>query len=1058
MRGFVSWFAENHVAANLLMIFVLIAGVVTGITMNMEIFPEGTLDQISISTSYPGASPSEVEEAIIRRIEEKVAGLSGIKRIDSTAREGFGTVAIEVIKDWDLKSLLDEVKAEVDRITTFPDEAEKPVIRERVRSIFVIMMAIFGDAPEATLKHLAERIKDDITDLPGITQASVSGIREGEIHIEIPERTLRQYRLTLGQVSQAVRQGSLDLPAGSVKTAGSEILIRTKGRRYHAADYEDIAVITRPDGSMVTLGQIAQLRDGYEDVDRFARFKGKPAAIVQVYRVADQRALDVADTVKKYVDEIKDTLPAGVNIEISRDMSVMLQSRLTLLMKNMAFGLILVIIILSLFMNVRLAFWVTLGIPISFAIGVFFLPHFDITINMMSLFAFIMVLGIVVDDAIIVGESVFRKQEEGYPPLKAAVEGTLEVGRPVIFAVLTTVVAFYPLLLGGGMMGSIMSNIPYVVILVLLGSLLECLMILPAHLARSKSAAAIQQRKMRKGPIMDRLLKAFVRGPYAKILRFCTKWRYITVAFSVGILLIVLGLWQGGWILFTFFPRVEGDTMTATVTMPAGVPVDRTLEVVIHLENAAVKAMGDLDKKRPEGSLPLLESIQSNIGSAGGRGPGSGSAQVGGHMAQISVRLIDGEKRDMSTFELGNIWRKEAGPIPDAESISFRMFHFSSGNPIEIHLSHNDRDQLIAAAEELKAKLDEYPGVFDIEDSFLAGKQEMQLKLKPAARTLGLTLSDLAQQVRHAFYGAEALRFQRGRDEVKVLVRYPDSERKSLGHVEEMRIRTPDGSAIPFSRVAEVHMDQGYASIQRAQRLRVIQVSADVDEDTANANEIRLDLEEKVLPQMKALFHDLRYSVEGEGKEQKESLADVFKGFGIALFCIYALLAIPFKSFTQPIVVMAAIPFGVVGAVLGHMILGYNLSIVSLFGMVGLSGVVVNDSLVLIHATNRIRNKGATAYEAISQGASLRFRPIILTSLTTFGGLTPILLETSRQARHLTPMAVSLSFGVLFATGITLILIPCGYLILDDIHNLLEGIKASLFEKPVDLVELEPDQ
>jgi multidrug efflux pump subunit AcrB len=881
MKGLVSWFAGNHVAANLLMIFVLIAGIVTGVTMNMEVFPEGTLDQIFISTSYPGASPAEVEEAIIRRIEEKIAGLSGIKRIDSMAR--------------------DEVKAEVDRITTFPDEAEEPVIRERVRSIFVIMMAIFGDAPEATLKHLAERIKDDITNLPGITQASVSGVREGEIHIEIPESILRQYGLTLGQVSQAVRRGSLDLPAGSVKTAGSEILIRTKGRRYRAVDYEDIAVISRADGSKVTLGQIAHLHEGYPDVDRFARFKGKPAAIVQVYRVADQRALDVAKTVKQYVEEIRGTLPAGIDIEISRDLSVMLQSRLTLLSKNMAFGLILVIVILGLFMTVGLAFWVTLGIPISFAIGVFFLPHFDITINMMSLFAFIMVLGIVVDDAIIVGESVFRKQEEGYPPLKAAIEGTLEVGRPVIFAVLTTVAAFYPLLLGGGRMGRIMSNIPYVVILVLLGSLLECLVILPAHLARSKSAVAMYQGKVHKGRFMDRLLKAFVRGPYAKILRFCTQYRYITVAFSVGIVLIVLGFYQGGWIRFTFFPRMEGNTMTATVTMPAGVPVDRTLEVVTHLENAAVKAMGDQDKKRPEGSLPLLKAIQANIGSAGGRGGGSGSAQRGGHLAQIYVRLIDGEERNMSTFELGNKWREEAGPIPEAESISYRMFHFRSGNPIEVHLSHNDRDQLLAAADELKAKLDEYPGVFDIEDSFLAGKKEMQLKLKPAAQTLGLTLSDLAQQVRHAFYGAEALRFQRGQDEVKVLVRYPDSERKSLGDVEKMRIRTPDGSAVPFSRVAEVNMDQGYASIQRAQRLRVIMVSADVDEDAANANEIRLDLEEKVLPQIKAVFHDIRYSVEGEGKEQKESLADVVKGFGIALFCIYALLAIPFKSFTQPI-------------------------------------------------------------------------------------------------------------------------------------------------------------
>lgn len=1041
MKGFVSWFAENHVAANLLMMFVLLAGIVTAITMKMEVFPESTLDQISITIAYPGASPAEVEEAVIRRIEEKVAGLSGIKQIDSTAREGSGTVNLEVMKDWDLKSLLDEVKAEVDRITTLPEEAEKPVVRERIRQIFVIMLAIYGDASEATIKYLAQKIKDDITSLPGITLAQISGLRESEIHIEVSEKTLRQYGLTLGQIATAVRQGSLDLPAGSIKTSGSEILIRTKGRRYHAADYQDIAVIARADGSKVTLAQIADLRDGFEDVDRFARFEGKPAAIIQVYRVADQRALDVAEKVRKYVEKIKDTLPAGLEIKITRDMTTMLRGRLSLLVKNMTIGLILVIAILGLFMNMRLAFWVTLGIPISFAIGLWFMPRLDVTLNMMSLFAFIMVLGVVVDDAIIVGENIFRKQEEGYPPLRAAVEGTLEVGRPVIFAVLTTVAAFYPLLLGSGRMGRVMSNIPIVVILVLLGSLLECLAILPAHLARSKTALPMTQRKRRKEKLASRWLKAFVRGPFSRFLGFCIRWRYMTTAFSIAILLLAVGVWQGGWIRFTFFPRVEGDTMTCTVTLPAGVPVDRTIGVVTHLERAARKALGDLDKKRPKGSPPLIESIQSIIGSAGGHGPGSGAAQVGGHVAQVIVRLIESEKREMSTFQLGRIWRKEASPIPDVESATFAMFHFRSGNPIEVHLSLDNRDQLISAVDTLKLELNEYPGVFDVADNFLAGKPEMQLKLKPAARTLGLTLEDLARQVRHAFYGAEALRFQRAQDEVKVLVRYPDSERQSLGHLEKMRIRTPEGSAVPFSQVAQVKMDQGYASIQRTQRRRVIHVTANVNEDAANANEIRMDLERRVLPQLQANFPALRYTMEGEGKNQRESMEDVVKGFGIALFCIYALLAIPFRSFTQPIIVMAAIPFGFVGALLGHMLLGYNLSVVSLFGMVGLAGVVVNDSLVLIYATNSIRDKGATAIEAVTQGAALRFRAIILTSLTTFGGLTPMLLETSRQARFLTPMAVSLGFGVLFATFVTLLLVPCGYVILDDLKEFLGAEK-----------------
>ncbi|MBW2615591.1 MAG: efflux RND transporter permease subunit, partial [Deltaproteobacteria bacterium] len=529
MKGMVAWFTENHVAANLLMIFLLFAGAVTGLTMKLEVFPEFSLDRITITTEYIGASPAEVEEAIIRRIEEKVAGLAGIKRIDSTAREGFGTVIIEVMKDWDLKALLDEVKAEVDRITTFPKEAEEPVVREVTRRSQVISLAVYGDAPETTIKHLAEKLKDEITNLPGITLAELFGVRQGEIHIEISEKTLRRYGLTLSKVADAVRGASLDLPAGNVKTAGGEILIRTKGRRYYAEDYRDVAVITRPDGSKVTLGQIAQLSDGFEDVDLHARFQGKPAAVIQVFRVADQNALTVADTVKKYADEIRDTLPAGVDIGLYQDMSKILRSRINLLLKNMGVGLILVSILLGLFLNLRLAFWVTLGIPISFLAGLWILPNFDVSINMISLFAFIMVLGIVVDDAIIVGENIFRKQEEGLDPVNASVEGTMEVGRPVIFAVLTTIVAFWPLLLGGGTMGKIMRNLPIVVILVLLGSLVESLAILPSHLAGGRRRQLGLNKGLTKEKLIARWLKWVIRGPYARLVDFCVRWRYATV-------------------------------------------------------------------------------------------------------------------------------------------------------------------------------------------------------------------------------------------------------------------------------------------------------------------------------------------------------------------------------------------------------------------------------------------------------------------------------------------------------------------------------------------------
>jgi multidrug efflux pump subunit AcrB len=1033
MKTAVAWFADNHVAANLLMFFLLLAGAFTGYNMKIEVFPETELDIITVATEYPGASPAEVEEAILRRVEENLAGLAGIKRIDSSAREGLGTVTIEVMKGWDVKNLLDDVKSEVDRITTLPDEAEQPEVQVVTRRSRVINVAVFGDAQESTIKHLAEKIKDDITNLPGITLAESKGLRKSEVSIEISEETLRRYGLTLGQVAQAVRKGSLDLPAGRIKTSSGEILIRTKGRRYHAEDYRDVAVISYSDGRKVTLGQIADLMDTFEDVDLNSRFQGKPAAMIQVFRVADQNALKVAETVKQYLEKIRPGLPSGVDVAYYSDRSEILKSRLNLLIKNLAVGLILVSIMLGLYMNLRLAFWVTLGIPISFMAALLVLPQFDVSINMISLFAFIMVLGIVVDDAIIVGENIYRKQEQGHGSLKAAVDGTMEVGRPVIFAVLTTIVAFWPLTMAEGTMGKIMRNIPIVVVLVLAGSLVESLFILPAHLERSAKKA----QRRNPGPVREkrfaRWLRLFINGPYSRLVKTSVNWRYAVIAGGLVALMLSYGVWQAGWIKFVFFPRVEGNTMRAYVTMPVGTPVERTGQVIDRIEQAALEVIEAADSQRPKDSPSLMRYSMMLIGRHSGRGATGGT---GGHLAQIWVNLIESEKRSVSTAELTRRWRKKIGSVPDAESVTYRSEIHGAGNPIEIHLSLDDHRQLEAAAEDLKAELRAYPGVFDIGDSFLPGKREMQLKLKPAARSLGLTLDDLARQVRHAFYGAEALRLQRGKDELKVMIRFPEVERRSLGSVEDMRIRTPAGIEVPFGQVAQVNIEQGYAAIQRAQRMRVIKVTADIEPSVTNANEVRMSLKDTVLPRLQNLHPGLRFTVEGEGKQQKESLGDVIKGFGLALFGIYALLAVPFRSFSQPIIVMAAIPFGFVGALAGHLIMGFNISLLSLFGMVGLAGVVVNDSLVLVYTANSLRQQGLRAREAIVKAGCRRFRPILLTSLTTFAGLTPMLLERSVQAQFLIPMAISLGFGVLFGTIVTLLLIPSGYMILEDFQKL----------------------
>jgi len=1034
MRALVSWFAGNHVAANLLMLFILLAGIVTGLSIKLEIFPETELDKISIRVAYPGASPSEVEEGVVRRIEENVAGIEGIKRIDSVSREGAGSVTIEVMKGWDAKTLLDEVKSEVDRITTLPEESEEPVVREVTRRIQVISVAVYGDAPEDAIKHHAQTMKDELTNLEGITLAELSSARDNEIHIEISEKTLRKYGITLQTVADAVARSSLDLPAGNVDAREGEVLIRTKGRRYFARQYRDVPIITQPDGTQVTLGQIARLKEGFADVNMAARFQGKRSTIINVYRVADQSALDVAARVRNYVERAEKALPAGIQAQYYQDRSTILKSRLELLSTNMLLGLLLVILLLGVFLNLRLAFWVTLGIPVSFAFAMMLLPHYDVSLNMISLFAFIMVLGIVVDDAIIVGENVFSQQEGGSQQLQAAVEGTLEVGRPVIFSVLTTMVAFWPLLMAGGTMGKFMRNIPLVVILVLLGSLVESLLILPAHLARSR-AAYKGDAKPRK---MTRILHWIIQHPYRRTISLCLKWRYATIAFGLCVLMLTVGLYAAGKIKFTFFPKVEGDTLECRITMPAGTPMERTEEVVDYIETKAEELIAEKDRGRAADAPSLLEHTASMIGAHMGRRSG----ESGGHLAQIWLQLLEAEKREISAGELTRQWREKIGKIPDAESVTFKSEIHSAGNPVEVDLSLDDHQQLVEAAEALKTELKGFSGVFDISDSYLPGKMEMQLKLKPHAASLGLKLSDLARQVRHGFYGAEAMRFQRDKNEIKVLVRYPDKERRSLANVEQMRIRTPNGGAVPFSEVAQVHMERGYTSIERARRMRVITVTADVNENVTNANEVRQYLEHEYLPEMKNRFAGLRYKIEGEGQEQKEVLGDVGKWFLVALFCIYALLAVPFKSFSQPFIVMAAIPFGAVGAMLGHLLMGFNISFISLFGIIGLSGVVVNDSLVLVHRINELRQKGMDIREAVITGGKLRFRAIILTSVTTFGGLTPMLLEKSLQARFLIPMAISLGFGVLFATLITLILVPCGYMVLEDLHKIAGKVQS----------------
>ena len=1040
-KGILAWFASNHVAANLLMLLIVAAGLLSIFTAKMEVFPEFSLDMINVFIPYLGASPDEVEEGVCIRVEEAIAGVDGVKRMASTAVEGGGSTLVEVEEYADATRVLDDIKAEVDTIITFPEQTEKPIISEIKTRHKVISIVLSGDVSEKTLKVLADQIRDDLTAMDNISQVSISGVRPLEISIEIPEENLRRHNLSFDAVSRAISQSSLDIPGGSVKTAGGEILVRTKGQKYYGREFEDIVVLTKYDGTQVRLGDIATVHDAFEDVDLYAKFDGRRAASVQVSRIGEQDAVDIANTVKQYVDQKKASLPEGVSLALWEDDSQILRDRLNLLKRNGYIGLVLVFLCLTLFLNIRLAFWTTMGIPISFLGAFWLIQYFGVTINMMSLFAFIMVLGLVVDDAIVVGENIFAYRQEGLARVDAAIRGVREMAMPVTLAVLTTILAFVPLAYTAGIMGKILRVLPIVVVSVLSISLVEALLILPAHLSAGNPTRRHLVRRFtdRINRGVDRLLWAFVKGPFTRFVATAVHWRYVTLAAGLAVLLTIVGVVAGGYIKFVFFDAVEADNMVALLAMPQGTPVEQTRQIIERAEAAAMDVIAEYDRQRP-GRPSLMRHIAVTVGAQPTLGRG-GPVQVDmgqiaqSHLAEINVELLGAEERDISSVEIKNTWRERVGEIAGVSSLEFYSEFLDMGNAIEVELSHQDFDTLLLISERLKATLRDYTGVSDIADDFEPGKVELKLKLKEAGRTLGLRLADLARQVRQGFYGDEAQRIQRGRDDIRVMVRYPQQQRRSLADVENMRIRLSDGTEIPFLTVADIEYGQGYATIKRIDRRRVVSVSADVDEAAANAGEINSELNDVVLPGLAAEFPGLQFRFGGEQRERDESLGSLWVNFSIALLAIYGLLAVQFRSYAQPAIVMSAIPFGLVGATLGHLVMGFNLSILSMFGIVALAGVVVNDSLIMIDLINRERREGVPLPQILSDCATRRFRPIMLTTLTTFLGLLPMIAEESLQARFLIPMAISLAFGVVFATAITLLLVPSLYMILEDLKN-----------------------
>ncbi len=1048
MKSAIAWFARNHVAANLLMIVIIAAGLLTLPGITQELIPSIDLDLVTVSVVYPGASPQEVEASITNRIEEELQGLAGIKRIRSTSGEAVSSLTIELLAGEDVRRRLDDIRAAVDGIDTFPEDAEEPVVKQLEISRQVLNVAVSGDADEWTLKRLGQQVRDEIVALPGVSDAKLSLARPYEISIEVSEAALRRFGLSFDDVVQAVRSSSLDLPGGSLKTDMGEILLRAKGQAYRAADFQRIALVSREDGTRLTLGDVASVIDGFEESDERATFDAKPTVLVQVFRVGEQQSLAVSRSVRGYIAEAQMRMPDGISLTIWKDDSTVLRGRLDTMLRNARGGFILVVILLALFLRLRLALWVSLGIPISFLGALALMPALDVSINFVSLVAFIVVLGIVVDDAIVVGENTHTQQMRTGDKLRGAILGAQQMVVPVTFGVLTTVAAFAPMAFLPGPMGRMSRVVPIVVVCCLAFSVFEAMFILPAHLAHGRAAldadpsTAISRGWRRFQNAIARGLAHLINDLYQPALRRVLAWRYLALSVALSLFVVTIGLMLGGWLKFVFQEAVEADFIVADLTMAEGTPAHVTSRAIYHLEQAAERVRAEVDAAKSPNRPSVFRHMLSSVGdqphrTRHERGPvGSGRRTSAANLGEIQVEVVSLDERDANISELTRRWRQEAGDIPGAVELAFISSFVTIGAPIEIELSGGDLRQLSQAARSVKRKLASYPGVFDIADSFRRGKPEFEYQILPSAEALGLTLSDLARQLRQGFYGDEAQSVQRGRDEVKVMVRYPASQRRSLGDVERMRIRTRDGSEVPFASVARAQLVDGFSSIRHVDRSRVVTVTADVDQAMANSNEIVRDLRRGVLDEILAGYHGVRFSFEGEQAEQRDFLRAQIIGLGVALMVIYTLLAVPLGSYRQPLIIMTAIPFGLVGAAWGHLLLGYSLTMYSVLGLVALSGVVVNASLVLVDCVNKLIAEGASMLDAVREAALARFRPILLTSITTFAGLTPMMLETSAQARFMIPMAISIAFGVVFASFITLFLVPATYLMLDDATRL----------------------
>ncbi|MFO7963503.1 MAG: efflux RND transporter permease subunit [Desulfobacterales bacterium] len=1032
--GITGWFIGNHVAANLMLVFLVAGGLISAMRMRTELFPTIDPRMVTVRVPYPGATTHEVEDGITSRVEEAVIGVAGIEQVTSIAQENLGVVSLEVEQFTDTDEVLDDVKNAVDQLVDFPpQDAESPIITKIDPQPAVITLVLHGEVPELTLKRWAERVKNELLRVPGVSLVQLQGDRDYEIAIEIPENVLRKYDLDIARVGRIVEASSLDLPAGTVESEAGDILLRIQEKGYVGEAFRDIVVKSLPDGSLLRLRDIAAIVDGLTDENLITRHNGVPAVFVQISRSESQDTLRVEKAVQNYLKDL--TLPAGIDIAVLENQTRILKQRINLLARNALMGYALVFILLLVFLDLKLAFWTSMGIPISFLGGLLFVALFGMSFNMITLFALIVVLGIVVDDAIVTGESIFSEQESGRRHKEAAVSGVRAVRAPVTIGVLTSVAAFAPLAFTRGILGQVLRPIPIFVISILIVSLVEAFTILPAHLSSSnrwsRGIIARISRSVNGG--LDRFLTRW----FIPVLEHALYWRYAVLAAFIALLILFTGLFRAGIIRFIFFPQIEGDQVNATLVMPVGTPFEVTRKNAMTLLNAAEQVDENLAQTAEKS---LFDSISVIIGAVftdqepGGAGEVSATTS---NRAQLRIQLIDAPLRNVSALEIEHRLQNAIGRIPNIDELSFQSSIVSGGEDINIQLAHEDVEVLDRASELMKDRMRNMEGVVEIADSLKKGKLEYVFELTPIGLAAGLKPADIGRQLRNAFYGYEVQRIQRLRTELKVMVRYPPEERERIQAIYDFRITLPNGEKAPLETMTRIHEQRTYSQIKHVDGRRVVNVTADVDERYTTPDEALDIIMEEVVPEIRSRYPGISASITGESEDRREDMMSLAQNMLTALLIIFVMLGAQLKSYLQPFIIMAIIPFGMVGALLGHLLLGYDLSFISIFGLVALTGVVINDSVILIDYYNRQRRAETfTAYEALLDAVRRRFRPILLTTLTTTLALLPMLLETSLQARFLIPMAISLAFGLLFASIILVFLLPVLIRIVADIRGI----------------------